>query len=215
MQFSARAKRIVWIVGSLAVTLLAVLLIVFLKYGNRKKEEPIDFNMLALKGIELQPFDAADPVLDGQLMEEYDFTVLEIWYPQSADCVRYMGEMNMFAEECLHRDDEMYANVVGVCIHCNDKNGNVSASAVATAADIARGEDVLYHQYVADAKTERELEKLTSKVYPTVIYLNRQGEIIRIVSGKNGKELCDCLDELIDITMKAKKAKEKEERKKE
>jgi hypothetical protein len=215
MQFSARAKRIVWIVGSLAFVLLAVLLFVFLKYGNKKKEEPLDVNMLALKGIELQPFDTADPVLDAEVMEEYDFTVLEVWYPQSADCVRYMSEMNMFAEECLHRDDEMYANVVGVCIKCNDKTGKTDAAAVEKAAEIARGEDVLYHQYVADAATEKELEKLTSKVYPTVIYLNRQGEIIRIVSGRNGKELCDCLDELIDITMKEKKAKEKEERKKE
>ena len=100
MQFSAHAKRIVWIVGSLAVVLLAVLLVVFLKFGNKKKEEPVDFNMLALKGIELKPFEASDPVLDAELMEEYDFTVLEIWYPQSADCVRYMSEMNMFAEEC-------------------------------------------------------------------------------------------------------------------
>ncbi len=218
MQLSAKAKRIIWIVGSIAVVLLAALLVIVLRYGATKKakesaQEPIDFNILALEKMELKPFDEADPVLDADRMEEYDYTVLEVWVPESPDCVRYMSEMNMFAEECLHRDDEMYANVVGVCLNCYDKNGNLSSAAVEKAAKIAQDEDVLYHQYAADFQTEKVLEKLVSKKYPAVIFLNRNGEIVRIVSNKTGKELCDCLDELVDIYVKEKKRKEKEERK--
>jgi hypothetical protein len=44
-------KRIVWIVGILAAILLAVLLLVYLKFGRKPKEEPIVIDQLVLQNI--------------------------------------------------------------------------------------------------------------------------------------------------------------------
>ena len=206
-------KRIVWIVGTLAAVLLAVLLLVYLKFGRKPKEEPIVIDQSVLQNISLNTFDGQTdekyPSLDRTVMEGYDFTVLEIWYPESPECVNYISEMNMFAEECLHRDDEMYAYVTGVCIKLNDASGNLLEERVNAAKKVAEDADAMYPQYVADSRTEKICEELTGGNYPAVVFLNRQGEIMRVEYGKNGKELCDCLDELVDVTMKVKKQEEK------
>ena len=212
MELTKMGKRIVWIVGILAAILLAVLLLVYLKFGRKPKEEPIVIDQLVLQNIVLEPIDGMTsqkyPVLDADVMAGYDFTVLEVWYPESPECVNYISEMNMFAEECLHRDDEMYAYVTGVCIHMTDSSsGAVLAERVNAAKKVAENAD--YPQYVADSRTEKILAELTAENYPAVVFLNRQGEIMRVEYGKNGKELCDCLDELVDVTMKVKKQEEK------
>lgn len=211
MELTKMGKRIVTIVGVLAAVLLAVLLLVYLKYGRKPKEEPIIIDAAVLRSISLEPLDGAtgskNPVLDETVMEGYDFTVLEVWYPESPECVNYISEMNMFAEECLHRDDEMYVYVTGVCIHLNDSSGNVLTERIEAAGKVAEG--AMYPQYIADSRTEKVFAELTGEKYPAAIFLNRQGEIMRVEYEKNGKELCDCLDELVDVTMKVKKQEEK------
>ena len=213
MEFTKVGKRIVTVVGILAAVLLAVLLLVYLKFGRKPKEEPIIIDSTVLQNISLEPVDGAtdskNPVLDATVMEGYDFTVLEVWYPESPECVNYISEMNMFAEECLHRDDEMYAYVTGVCIHLNDSSGIVTKERVDAAKKVAEDANAMYPQYIADSRTEKIFEELTGEKYPAVIFLNRQGEIMRVEYEKNGKELCDCLDELVDVTMKVKKQEEK------
>ena len=218
MELTKMGKRIVWIVGILAAVLLAVLLLVYLKYGRKSKEEPIVIDSTVLENIVLSPLKEADAngknsALDASLMEKYDFTVLEIWYPESPKCVNYISEMNMFHEECLHRDDEMYAYVTGVCIHLTDVEGNVQQERADAANKVAEDAGAQYPQYIADARTERILAELTAEQYPAVVFLNRRGEIMRVEYEKTGRELCDCLDELVGVTMKVKRLEEKQKEK--
>ena len=208
MQFTKLAKRIVHIVGILAVVLLLVLLCVYLIFGRKAKEEREGAGANDFTTISLIPFSEEDPVLNADLMKEYDFTVLEIWLPDSTECVRYKTEMNLFAEECLHRDDEMYAYVTGVCVGLNDRAGTLMENRLKLAKDVCERESVNYHQYIADKSTEEILSKLEITEYPTVIFLNREGQVLDIVDGMDGKELCMHLDLLVEEYMREKRRQE-------
>lgn len=213
MQFNKLAKRIVYIVGILAAVLLLVAFCGYLLFGRKAAKKSEEAGASDFRGISLTPFSEDDPYLSTEVMKEYDFTVMEIWYPENADCVRYMTEMNMFAEECLHRDDEMYAYVTGVCISLNDKNGNVDQDRLDLAKEVCEREDVIYHQYIADPATEKILNNLQINEYPTVIFLNRGGNVVDIVQGMDGKGLCMHLDTLVEEYMKEKRKLEREKEK--
>ncbi len=212
MQLSRLAKKIVHIVAILAVVLLLILFCVYLIFGRKARQEREGEGAMDFTAISLQPFSEEDKVLNADLMREYDFTVLEIWYPENTECVRYMTEMNLFAEECLHRDDEMYAYVTGVCVNLNDENGLADPNRLALAKQVCERENVLYHQYIADKKTEEILKNLGVSEYPTVIFLDRQGKVLDIARDMDGKELCMHLDLLVEEYMKEKRKKEREER---
>ena len=213
MQFNKLAKRIVYITGILAVVLLLLFFCAYLIFGRKSKEKSEEAGATDFTTVALVPFSEDDPMLTTDVMKDYDFTVMEIWYPGNADCVRYMTEMNMFAEECLHRDDEMYTFVTGVCLNLNDLNGNVVEERLNAAKEVCERENVNYHQYIADPSTSKILRNLQVREYPTVIFLNREGKIVDIVQGMNGKELCVYLDTLVDEYMKEKRKMEREEEK--
>jgi len=213
MQFNKLAKRIVRIVGILAAVLMLVFFCGYLIFGKKEAEKSEEAGADDFTSISLVPFSEEDPVLTKDVMKDYDFTVMEIWYPGSADCVRYMSEMNMFAEECLHRDDEMYAYVTGVCLNLDDLNGNVVTTRLDAAKEICSRENVSFHQYIANPDTVRILHTLQIEDYPTVIFLNREGKVVDIVQGMNGKELCVHLDTLVDDYMKEKRKAEREKEK--
>ena len=210
MKFTPLTKKIVQIVGILAGALLLVLLAVYLIFGRKPKAEHTAAGAEDFADMSLNAFKKDDPVLNGELMKEYDFTVLEIWYPESADCISYIGEMNMFAEECLHRDDEMYAYVTGICIHLNDASGRPDPERLSVAREAVEQEVPIFPQYIADVKTEKALKSLNVKEYPTVIFLNRQGRVLDMVTGQSGSELCETLDGLVDEYMKEKRKAERE-----
>ena len=155
MQFNKLAKRIVYITGILAVVLLLLFFCAYLIFGKKTKEKSEEAGATDFTTISLVPFSEEDPILTTDVMKDYDFTVMEIWYPGNADCVRYMTEMNMFAEECLHRDDEMYTYVTGVCLNLNDLNGNVVEERLNAAKEVCERENVNYHQYIADPSTSK------------------------------------------------------------
>lgn len=204
MQFTALAKKMVKIVGFVAGGLLLVLFGVYLgylKYGRNNIVQPKENDVTALKTIELVPFKEEDPILNEELMAEYDFTILEIWDEDNGDCIRYISEMNMFAENCEHRDDEIYSYVAGVCINMNKQNGEVSKTKLESAKDIAQSGNVRYHQYIADPETENTLSALGISKYPAVIFINRRGEIMDIVTDMTGKELLVHMDELVEDLM--------------
>ena len=212
MRLTSVAQKIVRVVGILAAVLLVFLLCAYLIFGRKAKEERPGEGAKDFTNLALVPFDEKDEMLTPDLMEKYDFTVLEIWYPESADCVRYMSEMNLFAEECLHRDDEMYAYVTGVCINLYDKQGALLTDRLDTAKDICSQEHVMFHQYIADPDTEQILQSMGVSSYPTVIILNRRGEVLNMITDMDGKELCMHLDTLVDEYMKEKRKLERQER---
>lgn len=204
MQFTALAKKIVKIVGVVAVALLLVLFGIYLgylKFGRNNTIKPEEQDITALREISLVPFEEGDPLLDKNLMAEYDFTILEIWDEDNADCIRYISEMNMFTDNAMHRDDEIYSFVAGVCVNMNKQNGELSKAKLESAKEIASSGNVRYHQYIADRDTEKILESLGVSRYPTVIFINRRGEIMDIVSGMNGKELLVHMDGLVEKLM--------------
>lgn len=210
MRFTPLTKKIVRIVGILAGVLLLALLSGYLIFGGKPKTEHTAAGADNFADMSLTPFDKNNPVLNADLMKEYDFTVMEIWYPESSDCISYIGEMNVFAEECLHRDDEMYAYVTGVCVNLNNASGKLDSSRLSVAKEAVEQEVPDYPQYIADAKTEKALKSLNVKDYPTVIFLNRQGRVVDIVTGLGGGELCVHLDSLVDEYMKEKRKAERE-----
>lgn len=211
MKFTPLTKRIVRIVGILAGASLLVLLTVYFIFGRKDKTEHTAAGAEVFAGISLTPFDEENEVLDADLMKEYDFTVMEIWNPESPDCIRYIGEMNMFAEECLHRDDEMYTLVTGVCIGLH-KSGKINTERLSFAKEEVAQEAPKYPQYIADPAMERDLAALDVKDCPTVIFLNREGRVVDIVTGMDGRQLCVHLDELVDEYMKEKKKQEREDK---
>ena len=81
------------------------------------------------------------------------------------------------------------------------------------AKEVCERENVNYHQYIADPSTSKILRNLQVREYPTVIFLNREGKVIDIVQGMNGKELCVYLDTLVDEYMIEKRKTEREEEK--
>lgn len=212
MKFTPLTKKIVRIVGILAGVLLLALLTFYLIFGRKPKSEHTAAGEDVFTTLSLTPFNEEDAVLDADLMKEYDYTVMEIWESGSTECIRYIGEMNMFAEECLHRDDEMYANVVGVCTGLNRNAQKVDEERLSIAKEEVNQEKPDYPQYIADYSMEKNLSELGIAEYPAVIFLNRQGRIVDIVSGMDGKQLCVHLDELIAEYMKEKKKQEREEK---
>ena len=212
MQLTDVGKKIVKIVGIVAAALLLVLFgvyIGYMRFGRSEAESKPEADEGALKEISLEPFDDKDPVLNFALMEEYDFTILEIWNSDSGDCIRYISEMNMFAEECEHRDDEIYSSVAGVCGDIYDENGVLSGKRLDEAKAIAENGHVNYPQYVMDDKTKKILDGLNIDTLPAVIFINRKGEIMDVVTDMNGKELLVHMDSVVSRLMELDWEKER------
>ena len=199
------AAKIVKIIGIVATALLLVLLgmyIGYVKFGKTEETSESKTDPEALKGIALQPFDENDPVLNYELMEQYDFTILEIWNSDSVESIRYMSEMNMFAEECEHRDDEIYSYVAGICANIHDENGDLYVKRFEAAKTVTENAKVRYHQYAADMQTENIIREIGIETLPAVIFINRRGEIMDISTGLNGKELLVHMDGVVSELMK-------------
>ena len=212
MELTGVAKKVIHVVAIVAGCLLLVLLgvyIGYLKFGHGEAEEEEEPDVTALSEISLKPFNEEDRPLNMALAGDYDFTILEIWDSDSGDCIRYISEMNMFSEECDHRDDEIYSYVAGVCTNLYDEAGELSAKRLDTAKAIAENGKVRYPLYVADPETVEIIRSLGIENLPAVIFINRKGEIMDICSGLTGKELCVRMDELVEELMKLDWEKER------
>ena len=84
MQFNKLAKRIVYIVGILAAVLLLVAFCGYLLFGRKAAKKSEEAGATDFLAISLTPFLEDDPDLSTDVMKDYDFTVMDIWYPENA-----------------------------------------------------------------------------------------------------------------------------------
>lgn len=172
-------------VWRLALIMLAVFLVAAVvtfnmegaAVGQTKPLSDVDaFKHLNLTTLEGEPFTA-------DMLRAYDIVVVDMWYTECFHCVDGMPQAARFAASM----DTLFPNnkvlYIGICTDIIDMDGTLHEDMLASAKSISRNANVQYPQLIADAPFLKDFVKPYISGFPTILYLDGEGNILHTTGG--------------------------------